>query len=87
MTEYMQRPVIALLMLAAGMAFIPLNDALFKLMSARLPLAEITFVRGVITLVILAIVSNGFRAMFGLSAAEFWQFFARGLCLVVAQVR
>ena len=44
MTEWMQRPVVALLMLAAGMAFIPLNDALFKLMSARLPLAQITFV-------------------------------------------
>ena len=86
MTEWMQRPVIALLMLAAGMAFIPLNDALFKLMSARLPLAEITFVRGLMTMVILAVVSNGFRAMSSLSAAEFWQFFARGLCLVVAMV-
>ena len=41
MTGWMQRPFVALGMLAIAMAMIPLNDALIKLMSAYMPLAVI----------------------------------------------
>ena len=39
-TGWMQRPFVTLGMLAIAMAMIPLNDALIKLMSADMPLAE-----------------------------------------------
>ena len=44
----------AILLLVLGMSFIPLNDALIKVMSQRLPLAEIVAMRAVISLAILA---------------------------------
>ena len=86
MTEWIQRPFVALALLAVGMAFIPLNDAFIKLMSGHLSLAQISVIRGIMSLAILAFVSTGFRSMFALSGAEFVQFFARGMCLVVAMV-
>ena len=86
MTEWIQRPFVALALLAVGMAFIPLNDAFIKLMSGHLSLAQISVIRGSMSLAILAFVSTGFRSMFALSGAEFVQFFARGMCLVVAMV-
>ena len=86
MTEWIQRPFVALALLAVGMAFIPLNDAFIKLMSGHLSLAQISVIRGIMSLAILAFVSTGFRSMFALSGVEFVQFFARGMCLVVAMV-
>ena len=86
MTEWIQRPFVALALLAVGMAFIPLNDAFIKLMSGHLSLAQISVIRGIMSLAILAFVSTGFRSMFALSGAEFVQFFSRGMCLVVAMV-
>lgn len=86
MTEWIKRPHIALALLAVGMAFIPLNDAFIKLMSSHLSLAQISLIRGIMSLAILAFFSAGFRSMFALSGAEFAQFFARGMCLVVAMV-
>jgi hypothetical protein len=43
----------AILLLVLGMSFIPLNDALIKVMSERLPLAEIVAMRAVMSLGIL----------------------------------
>ena len=40
----------AILLLVMGMSFIPLNDALIKVMSERLPLAEIVAMRAVMSL-------------------------------------
>ena len=40
----------AILLLVLGMSFIPLNDALIKVMSERLPLAEIVAMRAVMSL-------------------------------------
>ena len=80
----MQRPFVALGLLALGMGVIPLNDAFIKLMSDRLPLAEIALVRGVLALLILAVVTRGLSSMLKLSGRDFWQFFGRGMCLVVA---
>lgn len=37
----------AILLLVLGMSFIPLNDALIKVMSEHLPLAEIVAIRAI----------------------------------------
>ena len=84
MPGLMQRPFVALGLLAMGMAVIPLNDAFIKLMSDRLPLAEIVFVRGVLALLIMAVFSRGISSMLELPRRDFWQFFGRGMCLVIA---
>ena len=63
MPGLMQRPFVALGLLAMGMAVIPLNDAFIKLMSDRLPLAEIVFVRGVLALLIMVVFSRGISSM------------------------
>ena len=84
MSGLMQRPFIALGLLALGMAVIPLNDAFIKLMSDRLPLAEIALIRGVLALLIMAVLSRGISSMMRLPRRDFWQFFGRGMCLVVA---
>ena len=59
MTGWMQRPFVALGMLAMAMGMIPLNDALIKLMSAYMPLAEIALIRGVLSMIVLAIFTGG----------------------------
>ena len=51
----------AILLLVMGMSFIPLNDALIKVMSERLPLAEIVAMRAVMSLGILIISTKGIR--------------------------
>ena len=84
MSGLMQRPFIALGLLALGMGVIPLNDAFIKLMSERLPLAEIVLARGVLALLIIALFSSGISSMLKLPRRDFWQFFGRGMCLVVA---
>ncbi|MGC6453060.1 MAG: DMT family transporter [Candidatus Puniceispirillaceae bacterium] len=86
MSGWMQRPFVALGLLALGMGLIPLNDALIKLMSAYMPLAEIAFIRGVLSLLVLAVFSRGVISMLQLPAAVFWSFFGRGMCLVVAMI-
>ncbi len=86
MTGWMQRPFVALSMLALAMSLIPLNDALIKLMSAYMPLAEIAFIRGVLSMIVLAIFTTGVRSMLALPARVFWSFFGRGMCLVLAMI-
>ena len=87
MPGLMQRPFIALGLLAMGMAVIPLNDAFIKLMSERLPLAEIVLVRGVLALLIIALFSSGISSMLNLPRRDFWQFFGRGMCLLSSRWR
>jgi hypothetical protein len=50
----------AILLLVLGMSFIPLNDALIKVMSERLPLAEIVAMRAVMSLGILIIFTKAY---------------------------
>ena len=69
MSGLMQRPFVALGLLAMGMAVIPLNDAFIQLMSDRLPLAEIVFVRGVLALLIMAVFSRGISSMLNFPGA------------------
>jgi len=84
MSGWMQRPFVAVGLLALGMAIIPLNDAFIKLMSDHLPLAEIALVRGVLALALMLVFARGITALRALPAGIFWQFFGRGMCLVLA---
>ena len=86
MTGWMQRPFVALGMLAIAMAMIPLNDALIKLMSAYMPLAEIALIRGVLSMIVLAVFTGGVGSMLALPARVFWSFYGRGMCLVLAMI-
>ena len=74
----------AILLLVLGMSFIPLNDALIKIMSQRLPLAEIVTMRAVISLAILVVFTNGFRSILALNSRTILLFVLRGMCLVAA---
>ena len=74
----------AILLLVLGMSFIPLNDALIKIMSQRLPLAEIVTIRAVISLAILIVFTNGSRAILALNSRTILLFILRGMCLVAA---
>ena len=74
----------AILLLVLGMSFIPLNDALIKIMSQRLPLAEIVTMRAVISLAILVVFTNGLRAILALNSRTILLFVLRGMCLVAA---
>jgi drug/metabolite transporter (DMT)-like permease len=66
------------------MSFIPLNDALIKVMSQRLPLAEIVAMRAVISLAILVVFTNGLRSILALDSRTILLFVLRGMCLVAA---
>ena len=84
--EWLSRPHVALCLLAFGMAVIPLNDALIKLLGKGMPLGQIVFIRSLMSLALIAMFSSGLRRMTSLSRLVFWQFVGRGMCLVVAMV-
>jgi drug/metabolite transporter (DMT)-like permease len=86
MMERFTTPSYALGLLGLAMAVIPLNDALIKILSAYISLGQVVAVRALLSLVLVVIVSNGLRAMLNLSAAVFWQFVGRAMCLVVAML-
>ena len=86
LAEWFARPYVALCFLAFGMAVIPLNDALIKLLGEAMPLGQIVTIRSLISLAFIALFSSGLQRMIGLSSSVFWQFVGRGMCLVVAMV-
>jgi len=79
-------PAYALGLLGVAMAVIPLNDALVKILSDHISLGQVVAVRAVLSLVLVAVASDGVRAMLALPARVFWQFTGRAMCLVVAMV-
>lgn len=79
-----QSPVFALSLLTVAMGLIPLNDALFKLLSDHLSLGQLIAIRAIVTLALLGVFTRTIGAMLALSAAVFWQFFGRAACLIVA---
>ena len=85
-TDRMSAPYFALGVLAVAMGIIPLNDALFKVMSTDVSLGQLVALRAGLALIMLGIFSHSIRAMFALPAKVFWLFFARGMCLVLAMV-
>ncbi len=80
------KPYVALGFLALGMAVIPVNDALIKLLGETLPLGQIVAIRSIMSIVLIALFSDGLRRMLHLDAGIFCQFVGRGMCLVVAIV-
>ena len=74
----------AILFLVLGMSFTPLSDALIKLISERLPLAEIVAVGALIPLGILFGFITGFRSIASLHTAPLGRFIIRGMCLLAA---
>ncbi|MDB3891617.1 DMT family transporter [Alphaproteobacteria bacterium] len=84
LSETTQRPIVALSLLALGMAVIPLNDALIKLLSGAMPLSQIITIRAVMSLILISVFSDGLRRMLKLSAKVFWLFVGRSMCLVTA---
>ncbi|MGB1962331.1 MAG: DMT family transporter [Candidatus Puniceispirillaceae bacterium] len=86
LAEWFARPYVALCFLALGMAVIPLNDALIKLLGETMPLGQIVAIRSLMSLAFIALFSSGLRRMTGLSSSVFWQFVGRGMCLVVAMI-
>ena len=76
----------AILLLVLGMSFIPLNDALIKVMSERLPLAEIVAMRAIMSLGILIIFTKGVSSVSILDRKTIMLFVMRGMCLVAAML-
>ena len=71
-------------LLALGMAIIPLNDALIKLLSDRFPLSEIVAIRAVICILIVSFFGAGIREVIKLPPRILFLFSLRGMCLVIA---
>ena len=59
LAEWFARPYVALCSLALGMAVIPLNDALIKLLGEAMPLSQIVFIRSLINLAFIALFTSG----------------------------
>ena len=74
----------AILFLVLYMSFTPLNDALIKLMSERLPLAEIVAIGALIPLGILFGFMTGFRSIAALHPMPLGRFIIRVMCLLAA---
>jgi drug/metabolite transporter (DMT)-like permease len=74
----------AILLLVLGISFIPLNDALIKVMSERLPTAEIVAMHAIMSLGILIIFTKGVRSVSMLDRKTIMLFVIRGMCLVAA---
>ena len=80
------KPVIVLALFAFGMAIIPINDALIKLMSVYLSLGQIMLVRAIFSIIIIMLLTRGISKMFTLPKHVFWLFVGRGMCIVVAMI-
>ena len=75
---------ISILVLMLGMALIPLNDSLIKLLSSRFPLAQIVVIRALICIFIIAIIGQGAKKTLLLPRRTLILFSIRGMCLVIA---
>jgi drug/metabolite transporter (DMT)-like permease len=80
------KPIIVLALFAFGMAIIPINDALIKLMSVYLSLGQIMLVRAIFSIIIIMLLTRGISKMFTLPKHVFWLFVGRGMCIVVAMI-
>ena len=85
-SEWFAKPYVALGSLAFGMAVIPVNDALIKLLADHMSLGQIVAIRSLLSLCIILLFSDGLARMMRLKASAFWQFTGRGMCLVVAML-
>tara|TARA_B100001057_G_scaffold457887_1_gene506581 strand:- start:3308 stop:4252 length:945 start_codon:yes stop_codon:yes gene_type:complete len=67
-----------------GMALIPLNDSLIKLLSSHYPLAQIVVIRALFCIVVISIIGQGAKKVFLLPRRTVVLFSIRGMCLVIA---
>lgn len=84
--DVFHKPVIVLALFAFGMAIIPINDALIKLMSVYLSLGQVMLVRAIFSIIIIMFLTHGISKMFTLPKHVFWLFVGRGMCIVVAMI-
>ena len=77
-----ENPLFALIMFVLAMGLIPLNDAIVKILSERMPISEIILVRTFICLGILILFGDGLRRVFFLPLRVLISFVGRGMCLV-----
>ena len=82
--DHMNKTPLVIFLLALGMAIIPLNDALIKLLSDRFPLAEIVAIRAVLCILIVSFFGAGIREVIQLPLRVILLFSLRGMCLVIA---
>ena len=75
---------LSILLLMLGMALIPLNDSLIKLLSSRYPLAQIVVIRALFCIVVISIIGQGAKKVFLLPPRTVILFSIRGMCLVIA---
>ena len=75
---------LSILLLMLGMALIPLNDSLIKLLSSRYPLAQIVVIRALFCIVVISIIGQGAKKVFLLPRRTVILFSIRGMCLVIA---
>ena len=80
--QHGDQSVKAILFLVLCMSFTPLNDALIKLMSERLPLAEIVAIGALIPLCILFGFTAWFRSIAALNTSTLGLFIICGMCLL-----
>ncbi len=67
LTEWFARLWVALGSLGFGIAVIPLNDTLIKLLGETMALGQIVAIRSMISLAFIALFSSGLRRVTGLS--------------------
>ena len=82
--DHMNKTPFVIFLLALGMAIIPLNDALIKLLSNRFPLAEIVAIRAVLCILFVSFFGSGIREVIQLPLRVILLFSLRGMCLVIA---
>ncbi len=75
---------VSILLLILGMALIPLNDSLIKLLSSRYPLAQIVAIRALFCILVISIIGQGAKKVLLLPRRTVILFSMRGMCLVIA---
>ena len=75
---------LSILLLMLGMALIPLNDSLIKLLSSRYPLAQIVAIRALFCILAISIIGQGAKKVLLLPRRTLILFSIRGMCLVIA---
>ena len=76
---------LSILLLMLGMALIPLNDSLIKLLSSRYPpLAQIVAIRALFCILVISIIGQGAKKVLLLPRRTVILFSIRGMCLVIA---
>jgi len=86
MMGFITRPGVAIVLFMFGMALIPLNDSLIKLMSGRFSVFEILAVRSAFALLIIMAIPVTLKTLSQLSLRSWIVLGGRGVCLVLAML-